>query len=222
MSVTPSVKIWLYVAGSVICLAAVLPLLATAGRDEAPALNVRLAGIIEQEGHPARIIINHGNGDSEVLAEGERLQGCRFLGLEGRHSARFRCDGQGEYRLTLNGVEQPARGSAPIPQARVIHIDAARLEAAMRDQQRLVEQFDVVPVSRDGVVEAWLVRFVAAGSLAAEAGLRAGDEIVSLNGVPVRQADAFMRMLRALGRRPVITLGLRREQRPLALTYILR
>ena len=200
----------------------VLPLLATAGRDEAPAPDVRLAGIIEQEGHPVRIIISHGNGDSEVLAEGERLDRCRFIGLEGRYEARFRCGDQGGYRLTLNGVEQPAQGSAPIPEARVIRLDAARLEAVMHDQQRLVEQFDVVPLSRDGQVEAWLVRFVAAGSLAAEAGLRAGDEIVSLNGVPVRQADAFMRMLHALGQRPVVTLGLRRAQRPLSLTYILQ
>ncbi len=219
---TRNLKTWLVLTGAGAALAAILPLLATAGRDEAPVPDVRLLGIIEQEGRPVRIVVSHGNGDSEVLSAGDRLGHCRFTGLDTRRSAEFRCEGEGDYRLTLNGVEQPARGSAAIPEARVLRIDGARLEAVLHDPQQVVGQFDVIPVTRGGEVEAWLVRFVAAGSLAAEAGLRAGDEIVSLNGVPVRQADAFMRMLHALGQRPVITLGLRRAQRPLSLTYILQ
>ncbi|RMG55463.1 MAG: hypothetical protein D6717_07980 [Gammaproteobacteria bacterium] len=200
-----------------------LPLLATAERNRAPAPSVRLAAIIEQDGYPVRIVIAHANGDTRVISRGEELEGCRFTGLGPRHrSAKFRCEGASGYRLALNGVARPVQSDSQIPANRMIRISAERLEALKRNQQLLVNQLDVTPVCRNGKVEAWLVRFVAAGSLAAEAGLRAGDEIVSLNGVPVRQAEAFMRMLRLLGQRPVITLGLRRAQRPMELTYILQ
>jgi len=77
------------------------------------------------------------------------------------------------------------------------------------------EDGDYGPVGRAGITYGYepVIGRVEPGSRAAEAGLRAGDRIVAVNGKPVREMSDYIQIAHAAGVKPVTVEVLRQKQR---------
>lgn len=114
----------------------------------------------------------------------------------------------------------PAADDAPPPPRALPRVDVEKRLAA--EMQRILAETAVAPVSEDGrVVGLRLIR-LAQGTLLTEVGLRTGDVLTSINGLPTDSLPALMALWPQLQGASDLRASVLRDGRPVSLALGLR
>jgi general secretion pathway protein C len=164
-----------------------------------------------------------------LVAPGDHLRGATVVDVG---ETRLRLDHQGRSEL-LDLLQVPALAPAPIaatPLDRGIRqladgsyeIERATLEALLADTPALLQAARVVPELRDGRAAGFRLHAVRPDGILARIGLRNGDVVVAVNGLPLtapeRALDAFVKLRSASH----VSLSLERGGQRLTADYRIR
>ncbi|OAQ19881.1 PDZ domain-containing protein [Thermosulfurimonas dismutans] len=159
--------------------------------------------------------------ESRWAREGERVKGWRvariapdFVILVFKDRKVVRKLFESEERLFQGGSikESPSTSSE-----RPFVISREEIERLTADIGSLFSKIRLRPYFRLGRMEGVLVEYVAPGSIFSQAGLRVGDVILSINGIPVRRNEDAFRILETIKTAPSLSVKIRRGDRILTL-----
>lgn len=194
-----------------VLLATLAPGLCRGSATAAAAPEPRIAGTILGAG-PARVVVEDRSGAQFTVVAGDPFGACTLTRVE-RDSVTLDCAGRTRV-LTLEGgtpllTGLPAADGSPP----VVELPGVDFRALLADRQRLVSELSLVPsIGPDGRVSGYAVDQVKPGSLFEQAGLRDGDLITAVNGVPTSQPEAFMEMIRQLRDQPEFAVQIERAE----------
>ncbi len=182
----------------------------------------RLSGTV-LDGARSKALLYEGQGGERVLEVGGRIGDCTLVQVT-RRSAAFRCDPGGQ-TLSLQaepGVAGRIRAGVPDPESDPYRIlSRAWLHALAADKQRLVRAIAFRPVVYQGAMHGYHLDHISDAAGLDRLGLRRDDILISVNGAPVSQPEAFMDTLKGLSQASAISLGIERGGRAITLHYLL-
>lgn len=191
-----------------------------------PALAARLIGTLSGEAPLAVLALD--SGGERLLEPGESVDGCRLLRVDAGR-AMFDC-GSGRRDWTLERgqplpVSSSAQSTLPVaaPSARQLpsaSLPQSLLSAWRASPQQLLSELSLQPLVVGGAIQAYRLERLSA-MLAETTGLRAGDLIERVDGLPLSEAAAVLESLRGAAERGQIHIALRRDEQPLSLLILL-
>jgi type II secretion system protein C len=185
----------------------------------------RLSGTL-LNGADSKALLHDGRGAERLLRVGEHISDCELVQVT-RRGAAFRCD-PGAETLSLRpelgargGVWSGSGGQDP-GRAPYRQVSRAWLHALVADKQRLVRAVAFQPVVHHGAMHGYRLSHISDSAGLGRLGLQRDDIVVSVNGAPVSQPEAFMETLNALSQARAISLGIERDSGAITLHYLLR
>ncbi len=189
----------------------------------APSASLRLLGTVATV--PASLseaVILEEGATSRTYRLGDTLAGARVVSIE-RGRVVLRAEDGTEQVLTLStdlaaspAPSAPARGSGDAP----VQIPRETLERYLDDPGALSEMASAsLHRGRDGAVDGFQLRAIRRGSPLAQIGLRSGDVLSSVQGVPLDSMGAAMGLVSSLRESPEICLEVLRGGQPRELCY---
>jgi general secretion pathway protein C len=189
-------------------------------------VELSLIGVVVSHDPDRSVAILRSGGRTRVVRPGEHAFGGRVLAVE-REAVLIEHAGA-QLRLTLaSGPPQASTASrreavpAPPPQGRVM----ARQEVEQRllqEVDRILAETTLVPVTESGAVAGFAITRLPEGSLLTEAGLQAGDVLMSINEVPIDSLTTLMGLWPRLQAERVLHAEVMREGRPVSLSVTLK
>jgi general secretion pathway protein C len=184
-----------------------------------------LIGVVVSHDPDRSVAILRAAGRTRVVRPGEQAFGGRVLAVE-REAVLIEHMGA-RLRLTLGSVAPRASTAsrsqavpAPAPQGRVM----ARQEVEQRllkEVDRILAETTLVPVTESGSVAGFAITRLPEGSLLTEAGLQAGDVLMSINEIPIDSLTTLMGLWPRLQAERVLNAEVMREGRPVSLSVTL-
>lgn len=205
-------------------------------------LNLKLRGVFSsQDKTIARAIISDPKGDDDSYAIGDEVPGGAILNdiLEDR--VILERNGQlevlklpvesipGESTVTTAGSRMNSGGRTQYPGAASAPIDTATAntseilrhyrDALMNDPQSVMGLVRVQPYSRGGKLEGYRIRPGRDRQLLTKFGLRSGDVVKAVNGVPMDNPIKALEILRDLSTATSVTVDIERNGTPQSFTF---
>jgi hypothetical protein len=185
----------------------------------------RLSGTLVN-GTDSKALVHDGLGTERLLRVGDRIADCELVQVTPRTAA-FRCDPGGEtlsLQPDLGARDKVSFGSAGRDPGRSPYLQVSRawLHGLMADKQRLVRAIAFQPEVHHGSMHGYRLSHVSDSAGVGRLGLQRDDIVVSVNGAPASQPEAFMETLNALSQAGAISLEIERDSRVITLHYLLR
>lgn len=166
-------------------------------------------------------LVRSSDGSERILGVGDHIGELRISAIDARSMTVHSEDG--DRRVSMGTALGASAAQPPLPAARAHEqhytISRALLRDIAENPHRWLADVKLRLEVRDGYVAGYPVESVRAHSRAAMLGLRAGDVIRAVNGVPVRQPYLFADTVNKLGQANQITIELERAAVPLSLYY---
>jgi len=167
-------------------------------------------------------------GDQSVVARGEAVADCTLANI-GTKSAKLQCAGGAVSLLIEEGAGQDSdpAGDARIeaaaaPVSYQVSLPRDDFQFALGNRQRLVSQVSLEPAVGDGYQYGYRIAWLREGGDFHRLGLRGGDVIVSLNGVPAADPGTFVQAVNGLRGTTSFALGVERDGVRIDYSYLLR
>jgi general secretion pathway protein C len=187
-------------------------------------LRLRLVGLVAGESpEEGRAIIAEGGGPERLYGVGDALGGGQAR-LHQIHADRVILDHDGSYEtLRLPRPDEtgsPAAGAAPPAPRAAAAPDQPRVQRSewLADPERLTQSVQARPVIRDGSLHGLEVRPARNARQFQQAGLRPGDVITSVNGMPLSAIEDTDRLFQDLASQSQVDIVVERDGLPLPLT----
>ncbi len=197
-------------------------------------LRLALLGTIADQDNSGRAIILDESQRSQALYRvGEKVQEAEIREIL-RGKVVLRVDGRDE---VLEMSEKPSSASpAPLrprpdivappsvhaPTAGPQGMSRTEIDQAVGNMGDVLSQVRLRPYFRNGEVQGVIVSQIRRGSIFANIGLRNGDVLQSVNGVPVAGPDEIMALVEGLQAGDQLDIGLLRQGREETLNYTIR
>jgi len=189
-------------------------------------VELSLIGLVVSQDPERSVAILRSEGRTRVVRPGEQAFGGRLIAVE-RDAVLIEQAGD-RLRLTLASGRTQAltarrreAAPAPPPQGRVM----ARQEVEQRlstEVDRILAETTLMPVTEGGAVAGFAITRLPEGSLLTEAGLQAGDVLMSINEIPIDSLTTLMGLWPRLQAERVLTAEVMREGRPVSLSVTLK
>jgi type II secretory pathway component PulC len=208
-----------------------------------PFTSLPLVLVATSLGHePIATVRDERSGSQGAYGGGDRMPGAGPIVRIGATSVDFENPAAGRVeRLSLLAqaglaAGGPAPGARPAPHTpwddRVRALDDTHFEVDRRLVREMVEAagkggrgmrgMRMMPLSRDGKLAGIRVMMARPDSIAGVLGLRTGDTVTSVAGVPIDSVDRLLEVYGKLDDLPAVTVEGTRRGQPLALEYRLR
>ncbi len=179
--------------------------------------NIKLIGI---SGGGIRAAMLSLNGKKLILMEGEEKGGV-FLKKVERSSVRVVSAGR-EFVLKMERKKSKGSGSfkekssSPVRQTPSGEVKVSRreIERITKDPGVMFREIRLVPYVKNGRTEGFIFEWIKPGSLLYQAGLRAGDILVSINNNTIRSGEDAFRLLQILRNEPTLRVQIIRNGQP--------
>lgn len=205
------------------------PLLLVAGVASGADLRLVATFVVDPDPRDAsHAVFENSAGAQAVIGRGETIAGCTLVKI-GSKNAKLHCAG-GAVSLLIEEdagrAFQPARDAvgeiATGPASYQISLPRDDFHFALSDRQRLVSQVSLEPAVGDGYQYGYRIAWLRQGGDFHRLGLRDGDVIVSLNGVPAADAGIFVQAVNGLRGTTSFALGVERDGERIDYSYLLR
>ena len=167
-------------------------------------------------------------GVQAVIARGETIAGCALVEI-GSKSTELHCAGGAVSLIIEEDAERafdPAGAAgaevAGGPASYQISLPRDDFHFALSDRQRIASQVSLEPAVGDGYQYGYRIAWLREGGDFHRLGLRGGDVIVSLNGVPAADPGTFVQAVNGLRGTTSFALGVERDGERIDYSYLLR
>lgn len=202
----------------------VLALALATGPPDAAAVGIVMSARAE-----ARAAVLTSSGRTRVVGIGDTAFGGRVAAIEADHVAIDYDSGRVLLRLTA-GTTPPAPAPAPAPTASDAPPEVPALEIDRRDIERrlgeesgrILAETTLVPAMDAGRVTGFAITRMPQSTLLSDAGLRAGDVLTEVNGVPIDSLATLIGLWPRLQTESTLRAVVVRNGQPVSLSVTLR
>ncbi len=195
---------------------------------EQPAeINIKLIGTIITKNEKAAFVKN--NDKLQLIKINDKIGNLKVKDIE-KYSLVL-TDGVNQYEVTLNLKEGAGKikktkhrkrevaSVTPTTTADTYTISKREVEKETADLGKILRYVRIIPVVKNGETKGYKLAYVSPRSVLYKYGLRSGDFIVSVNGMPVKTAEEAFKLYNILRNEKTITLVVERKGEQKTITY---
>lgn len=184
---------------------------------------VAAVGIVMAAREEARTAVLTSEGRTRVVGIGDIAFGGRVAAIEAGHVAVDFESGRVLLRLVAGTTPAPAAPPAEAPSTPALSFD--RLEVVRRlgeESGRILAETTLVPAMDSGRVAGFTITRMPSSTLLTDAGLRAGDVLTEVNGVPIDSLATLIGLWPRLQMESAVNALVLRNGHPVSLSVTLR
>ncbi len=190
-------------------------------------INIKLIGTIITQKEKAAFISK--DGKLQLVKPNDKVGNLKVKDIK-KYSL-ILTDGVNQYEIslslkegttTLKKSKREKRKIASIPKTTASDtytISKREVEKETADLGKILRYVRIIPVVKDGETKGYKLAYVSPRSILYKYGLRSGDFIVSVNGMPVKTAEEAFRLYNILRNEKTITLVVERKGEQKTITY---
>ncbi len=192
-------------------------------------LNIKLLGTIITKNDKAAFIEK--NGKLELVKVNDKIGNLKIKDI--KSYSLILTDGVNQYEITLslkegknNFRKRPVKRKVEMASVSnnqsstdTYKISKREVEKQTADLGKILRYVRIIPVVENGETKGYKLAYVSPRSILYKYGLRSGDFIVSVNGMPVKTAEEAFKLYNILRNESTITLVVERKGEQKTITY---
>lgn len=180
-------------------------------------------GIVLSPRAEARTAVLTSGGRSRVVGIGDVAFGGRVTAIESGYVAIDDDSGRVRLRLAAGTANAPAAFEAVEPPAPTLELERREIERRLGEESgRILAETTLVPAMDAGRVAGFTIARMPQSTLLSDAGLRAGDVLTEVNGVPIDSLATLVGLWPRLQTESAVRAVVLRDGQPVSLSVNLR
>ena len=185
--------------------------------------DVAAVGIVMSAREEARTALLTSGGRARVVGVGDTAFGGKVAAIETGHVALDFESGRVVLRLVADAPAAPAAAVVSAEAAPALAMDRREIERRLGEESgRILAETTLVPAMDAGRVAGFTITRMPASTLLTEAGLRAGDVLTEVNGVPIDSLATLVGLWPRLQSETTVRAVVLRNGQPVPLSVTLR